>query len=31
MQLRLEWQKEAIENNWKVLLYHDLEKSILQF
>ncbi|MCD1117134.1 MBL fold metallo-hydrolase [Chryseobacterium turcicum] len=31
MQLRIEWQKEAIENNWKVLLYHDLEKSILQF
>lgn len=31
MQLRLEWQKEAIENKWKVLLYHDLEKSILQF
>lgn len=31
MQLRIEWQKEAIENKWKVLLYHDLEKSILQF
>lgn len=31
MQLRIEWQKEAIENNWKVLLYHDLQKSILQF
>lgn len=30
MQLRIEWQKEAIENNWKILLYHDLEKSILQ-
>ncbi|WP_265428311.1 MBL fold metallo-hydrolase [Chryseobacterium sp. YIM B08800] len=31
MQLRIEWQKEAIENKWKVLLYHDLQKSILQF
>lgn len=31
MQLRIEWQKEAVENNWKILLYHDLEKSILQF
>ncbi|MEG0760156.1 MBL fold metallo-hydrolase [Chryseobacterium sp.] len=31
MQLRIEWQKEAIENNWKILLYHDLQKSILQF
>jgi len=30
MQLRIKWQKEAIENNWKILLYHDLEKSILQ-
>lgn len=30
MQLRIKWQKEVIENNWKILLYHDLEKSILQ-
>lgn len=30
MQLRIKWQKEAIEHNWKILLYHDLEKSILQ-
>lgn len=30
MHLRIKWQKEAIENNWKILLYHDLEKSILQ-
>ncbi|AZA59754.1 MBL fold metallo-hydrolase [Chryseobacterium indoltheticum] len=30
MQLRIKWQKEAIENNWKILLYHDLEKSILR-
>ncbi|KQT23288.1 MBL fold metallo-hydrolase [Chryseobacterium sp. Leaf405] len=31
MELRLKWQKEAIENHWKVLLYHDFEKSILEF
>jgi glyoxylase-like metal-dependent hydrolase (beta-lactamase superfamily II) len=30
MELRLKWQKEAIENHWKILLYHDLNKSILQ-
>lgn len=31
MELRVKWQKEAIENHWKVLLYHDLDKSILEF
>lgn len=31
MELRLKWQKEAIENHWKVLLYHDLDKAILEF
>lgn len=31
MELRQKWQKEAIENHWKILLYHDLEKAILQF
>lgn len=31
MELRLKWQKEAEKNHWKILLYHDLEKSILQF
>lgn len=31
MQLRIKWQEEALENHWKVLLYHDLEKSTLQF
>lgn len=31
MQLRIKWQDEAIENHWKILLYHDLDKSILQF
>jgi glyoxylase-like metal-dependent hydrolase (beta-lactamase superfamily II) len=31
MELRLKWQKEAIENHWKILLYHDLDKAILQF
>ena len=30
MQLRFKWKKEAIENHWKVLLYHDLDTSILQ-
>ncbi|SDI67052.1 Metallo-beta-lactamase superfamily protein [Chryseobacterium taeanense] len=30
MELRLKWQKEATENHWKILLYHDLNKSILQ-
>ena len=27
MNLRIKWEKEAVENHWKVLLYHDLEKS----
>ncbi len=31
MELRVKWQKEAIENHWKVLLYHDLSKAILEF
>lgn len=31
MELRLKWQKEAAENHWKILLYHDLDKAILQF
>ncbi|SHE36395.1 Glyoxylase, beta-lactamase superfamily II [Chryseobacterium takakiae] len=31
MELRLKWQKEATENHWKILLYHDLDKAILQF
>ena len=31
MELRLKWQKEAEENHWKVLLYHDLERAVLQF
>lgn len=30
MELRLKWQKEATENHWKILLYHDLNKSIIQ-
>ena len=29
MQLRLKWEKEARENNWKILLYHDLDKAII--
>lgn len=30
MELRLKWQEEAIENHWKILLYHDLNKNILE-
>lgn len=29
MELRLKWEKEARENNWKILLYHDLDKAII--
>jgi len=31
MELRLKWQKEAIENHWKVLFYHDLSKAVMEF
>lgn len=31
MNLRIKWEKEAVENHWKVLLYHDLEKAVLEF
>jgi glyoxylase-like metal-dependent hydrolase (beta-lactamase superfamily II) len=31
MELRVKWEKEAIESHWKVLLYHDLDKSIIEF
>lgn len=31
MELRQKWQKEATENHWKILLYHDLDKAVLQF
>jgi len=30
MELRLKWEKEARENRWKILLYHDLEKAIVE-
>ncbi|MGU3375196.1 MBL fold metallo-hydrolase [Chryseobacterium sp. M5A1_1a] len=30
MELRLAWEKEARESHWKILLYHDLEKSIIE-
>lgn len=30
MELRLEWQKKAIEEQWKILLYHDLDKAVIQ-
>ncbi|GEN74554.1 MBL fold metallo-hydrolase [Chryseobacterium hagamense] len=31
MDLRIRWAKAASEHNWKVLLYHDLEKSVMEF
>ncbi|QIY90075.1 MBL fold metallo-hydrolase [Chryseobacterium gallinarum] len=31
MSLRLQWEKEARENHWKILLYHDLDKAIIEF
>lgn len=31
MKLRIRWAKDAAENHWKVLLYHDLEKAVLEF
>ncbi|MBO9691153.1 MBL fold metallo-hydrolase [Chryseobacterium sp.] len=31
MELRLKWEKEARENHWKVLLYHDLDKAVIEF
>ncbi|MFP8892628.1 MBL fold metallo-hydrolase [Chryseobacterium sp. EZn1] len=30
MELRLKWEKEARENRWKILLYHDLDKTIVE-
>ena len=30
MELRLEWEKKARENHWKILLYHDLEKAVIE-
>ncbi|MBL1221064.1 MBL fold metallo-hydrolase [Chryseobacterium sp. L7] len=30
MELRLEWQKKASEEQWKILLYHDLDKAVIQ-
>lgn len=30
MELRLKWEKEARENRWKILLYHDLEKAVIE-
>ncbi|WP_426278249.1 MBL fold metallo-hydrolase [Chryseobacterium sp. S-02] len=31
MELRIKWQQEAIENHWKILLYHDLSKAVIEF
>ncbi|GEN70692.1 MULTISPECIES: MBL fold metallo-hydrolase [Chryseobacterium] len=30
MELRLKWQKEAADEQWKILLYHDLAKAVIQ-
>ncbi|NIF05216.1 MBL fold metallo-hydrolase [Chryseobacterium sp. Tr-659] len=30
MELRLKWEKEAKENRWKILLYHDMDKTIVE-
>ncbi|MFP3590770.1 MBL fold metallo-hydrolase [Chryseobacterium sp. SIMBA_038] len=30
-ELRQKWEKEAKENHWKVLFYHDLDKAIVEF
>jgi glyoxylase-like metal-dependent hydrolase (beta-lactamase superfamily II) len=30
MELRLKWEKEAVENHWKILLYHDLELAVIE-
>ncbi|SDI97609.1 MBL fold metallo-hydrolase [Chryseobacterium jejuense] len=30
MELRLLWEKEAKANSWKILLYHDLDKAIIE-
>nr|WP_315028342.1 MBL fold metallo-hydrolase [uncultured Chryseobacterium sp.] len=30
MELRLRWEKEAAENSWKILLYHDLDQFVIQ-
>jgi len=30
MELRLKWEKEARENQWKILLYHDLDNAIAE-
>ncbi|WP_223607894.1 MBL fold metallo-hydrolase [Chryseobacterium sp. OSA05B] len=30
MELRQEWQKKAAEEQWKILLYHDLDKAVIQ-
>jgi glyoxylase-like metal-dependent hydrolase (beta-lactamase superfamily II) len=30
MELRQKWQKEAADEQWKILLYHDLDKAVIQ-
>ena len=31
MELRQKWEKEAEENHWKILLYHDLDIAVMEF
>ncbi|WP_418123743.1 MBL fold metallo-hydrolase [Chryseobacterium sp. PTM-20240506] len=31
MELRQDWQKQAEEKHWNILLYHDLDKTAIQF
>ncbi|MDQ0064735.1 MBL fold metallo-hydrolase [Chryseobacterium lathyri] len=30
MELRQNWQKKAADEQWKILLYHDLDKAVIQ-
>lgn len=30
MELRLKWQQQALANHWKILLYHDLDKAVIE-
>jgi len=30
MELRLKWEKEARENHWEILLYHDLDQAVIK-
>ncbi len=30
MELRLKWEKEAAQDRWKILLYHDLDQAVIE-